>query len=214
MPLYQKEALWNGHFWVDGLPDTLGQVSAFSAIDRLLVELKQRWPSLQQITLAGFSTGGQFVQHYVAFVRHPAGIRICYVIADPGSWLWFDACQATSCLPINHWKYGIESVSTCLHDRAAGAHEHYRTAEITYLGGSDDRGSGLGSAEHILDKSCAAISQGRWRLDRGINFSRYDREALKLQAAHRLHVVAGCHHEVLCVFTSYESKRALFTLLR
>ncbi|MFB9086984.1 hypothetical protein ACFFW8_19475 [Erwinia tracheiphila] len=88
MPLYQKEALWNGHFWVDGLPDTLGQVSAFSAIDRLLVELKQRWPSLQQITLAGFSTGGQFVQHYVAFVRHPAGIRICYVIADPGSWLW------------------------------------------------------------------------------------------------------------------------------
>lgn len=209
-----QDALWNCHSWLDGGLDTEKKLSAFSALDQLLAHMKQRWPALQQITVAGFSAGGQFVQHYVAFARPPAGIRMRYVIADPGSWLWFDKRQQADCPQVNQWKYGLDGVPMWLADRVVRARERYRTAEVSYLVGEEDRGTGPGSYYHILDKSCAANSQGRYRADRGINYARYETEVLKPIASHSFSVVAGCRHDVLCVFPSPEGKQALFTSAR
>ncbi|MCX8956179.1 hypothetical protein EHW64_02395 [Erwinia psidii] len=209
-----EDALWNCHSWLDGGPDVQNRLSAFSALDQLLAHLKQRWPSLRQVTVAGFSAGGQFVQHYVAFARPPVGMRMRYVIADPGSWLWFDPRALTTCPQINQWKYGLEKVPLWLDDRLAGARERYRNADVRYLEGGDDRGSGPGSYLHILDKSCAANSQGRYRLDRGIRYARYDSEVLKPVIPHPLEVAAGCRHDVLCVFPSQAGRQALFTPAR
>lgn len=209
-----QDTLWNCHSWLDGGLDSEKKLSAFSALDQLLAQMKQRWPALQQITVAGFSAGGQFVQHYVAFARPPAGVRMRYVIADPGSWLWFDKRPQITCPRASQWKYGLDGVPVWLDDRVASARERYRTAEVSYFVGGEDRGTGPGSDYRILDKSCAANSQGRYRLDRSINYARYDSEVLQPTAPHSFSVVAGCRHDVLCVFPSLEGKQALFPSAR
>jgi hypothetical protein len=61
-------------------------------MDALITELRHRWPRLRSITVAGFSAGAQMVQHYIGFAatQAPGGVAIRYVVADPGTWLYFD----------------------------------------------------------------------------------------------------------------------------
>lgn len=205
------DALWNCHSWLDGGKDISGKLDAFSAIDQLVAHLRQRWPALQQVTLAGFSAGGQFVQHYIAFAKPPEGVRMRYVIGDPGSWLYFDPRPVrVGCPTVNDWKYGLSTVPDWLKSEVAGARERYRVADISYLEGGDDHGQGRGVYYRILDKSCAANSQGNYRLDRGVNYARYDRDVLRPVRPHPLTVVEGCRHDVRCVFPSPAGKRVLF----
>lgn len=57
--------------WIEGGLDNAGKTGSFNAMDNLLADMKRRWPSLQTITVAGFSAGAQFVQHYVGFAHPP-----------------------------------------------------------------------------------------------------------------------------------------------
>ncbi|WP_233268483.1 hypothetical protein [Pantoea sp. BAV 3049] len=209
------DALWNCHSWLDGGLDISGKLSAFGALDQLVAHLRHRWPSLRQVTLAGFSAGGQFVQHYVAFARPPEGIRMRYVIGDPGSWLYFDKRPVMpDCKTANDWKYGLDNVPEWLKNDVTGARERYRSADISYLEGGNDRGKGRGVYYRILDKSCAANSQGNYRLDRGENYTQYDRDVLKPVRPHQLTVVDGCRHDVRCVFPSPAGRQVLFASSR
>ena len=212
MPASQPDdALWDCHSWLDGGQDRAKNIGAFQVMDQLIIHLKQRWPGLRQVTLAGFSAGGQFVQHYIGFAKPPQGLQMRYVVSDPGSWLYFDPLSSTThCPQAGQWKYGLENMPSGLKEQAVQARERYRRANITYLEGAQDRGKGKGRYYRILDKSCAAMLQGSYRLDRGINYARYDSERLRSLKLHPLHIVAGCGHKVSCVFPSAEGKQALF----
>lgn len=89
------DALWTCSSWLAG-GDSAGTrpISSFAALDALLDALAQRWPSLREATLAGFSAGAQMLQHRIGFAADaPAGWRVRYVIADPGTWLYFDPAR-------------------------------------------------------------------------------------------------------------------------
>lgn len=89
------DALWTCSSWLAG-GDSAGArpISSFAALDALLEALAQRWPSLREATLAGFSAGAQMLQHRIGFAADaPAGWRVHYVIADPGTWLYFDPAR-------------------------------------------------------------------------------------------------------------------------
>lgn len=205
------DALWDCHSWLNGGQDQAKNIGAFQVMDQLLIHLKQMWPDLRQVTIAGFSAGGQFVQHYIGFAKIPQGLQMRYVVSDPGSWLYFDSLHSiTNCPQAAEWKYGLENMPPELKEQAVLARERYRRANITYLEGAEDRGKGRGRYYRILDKSCAAMLQGFYRLDRGINYARYDSEILQSLKPHPLHIVAGCAHQVSCVFPSAEGKQALF----
>jgi|GEM_PF-4888346 len=142
-PPQSGDALWSCGSWIGGGLDNQGKTSAFAALDRLLVALKRQWPTLQTVTVAGFSAGAQFVQHYVGFAAPPVGLRVRYLVADPGSWLYFDrlrpqplqqgrpaswrACNRESdcgfgwqaadtgqCPQANRWKYGLDAIPAWL----------------------------------------------------------------------------------------------------
>lgn len=90
------DLLWTCQSWLEGGPaGNGGGLSAFAAMDALVVEVARQWPSLRRITIAGFSAGAQMVQHYIGFAADmPAGgPAIRYVVSDPGSWLYFDAAR-------------------------------------------------------------------------------------------------------------------------
>lgn len=200
-----SDLLWRCGSWLAGAPaDNAAAVSAFAAIDALLAELKQRWPSVKVVTVAGFSAGAQWVQHYAAFAQPPAGLRLRFVVASPGSWLyadpWRPAAQA-DCPGQNRWKYGLEQLPAWLPGSAAEAAARYRQANITYLVGADDHGDAPAAHGRILDRSCAAQAQGSSRLERAQGFTSH--------LGQPLHVVPGCAHDVRCVFPSAEGRAAL-----
>lgn len=89
------DALWQCGTWLAGKPSTGAHpITSSAAIDALVLELKRQWPGLRTITLAGFSAGAQLLQHQAGFAAAaPPGVRLRYVVADPGTWLYFDAVR-------------------------------------------------------------------------------------------------------------------------
>ncbi len=85
------DLLWSCGSWLEGGNASNGaKPTSFAVMDQLIAELRRRWPSLRSITVAGFSAGAQMVQHYIGFARAPEGVGVRYVVADPGTWLYFD----------------------------------------------------------------------------------------------------------------------------
>lgn len=208
------DLLWTCASWIAGEPSSnVPEVTAFAALDALVNELHQRYPSLKQVTIAGFSAGAQMVQHSIAFAAPPPpGIKLRYVVADPGSWLYFDswrATPATSCASANQWKYGLEGLPGWLPQDIARARRQYAAADIRYLEGALDSSDAKGTFFPILDKSCAAMAQGTYRLQRGQAYLEYERQQLKPAYPRTLTEVPGCAHDVSCVFPSTAGRAAL-----
>ena len=133
--------------------------------------------------------------------------------ADPAT-----ACEFTLALPAtgsdtcpgyHQWKYGT-SHWPAYGRSAAEARAAYGAADVTYLLGAQDMGTGKGAAYSVLDTTCQAQLQGPYRLQRGLAYAAYDNTKLA-GGTHRLMApVAGCGHDVRCVFTSDVGRAALF----
>ncbi|WP_394791863.1 hypothetical protein [Rhodoferax sp.] len=209
------DLLWTCTSWIAGEPArNAAGLTSFAAMDALVQDLLLRWPSLRSITIAGFSAGAQMVQHYIGFAADaPAGVALRYVVADPGSWLYFDAVwqpeTVAACPNIADWKYGIDKLPATLQRSAAEARARYAQADVHYLEGALDSSAAAGTFYKILDKSCAAQAQGPYRLQRGLAYAEYDRSVLAPKLQRQVQVVPGCAHDVACVFPSAEARSAL-----
>jgi hypothetical protein len=95
MPAQNGDALWHCGSWLAGETSSgTDTISSFAALDALVADVVRQWPGLNTLTLAGFSAGAQMLQRHAAFsAAAPRGIRLRYVIADPGTWLYFDAVR-------------------------------------------------------------------------------------------------------------------------
>ncbi|KAJ3007571.1 hypothetical protein HKX48_009051 [Thoreauomyces humboldtii] len=93
---------WSGGGWLDG-SDSIGKssnISSFSVIDSMLVQAAVSYPNLTNITLVGFSAGGQTVHRYAAFSSQPdtllaKKITTRFVVANPGSYIYPTPARAT-----------------------------------------------------------------------------------------------------------------------
>ena len=209
------DALWTCGGWLAGEP-SLGPhpIGAFAALDALVAELVRQWPSLREVTLAVFSAGAQMLQHSIGFAADPpTGVALRYVIADPGSWLYFDPVRPVppvDCPGYDDWKYGVRALPAHLGRSAQQARDRYSAARVDYLEGERDSSAARGAFYPILDKSCAAMAQGPFRLQRGLAFAEYERAVLKPLHPRRMVVVPGCGHDVRCVLPAAASRPVLF----
>ena len=208
------DLLWTCASWIAGEPARGSPLTSFAAMDALVRELLQRWPGLRTVTVAGFSAGAQMVQHYIGFAAlPPAGVALRYVVAAPGSWLYFDpvwpADTLAACPAVQRWKYGTGQLPAGLGRSAAEARARYAQADIHYLVGALDSSDAAGTFYKILDKSCAAQAQGPYRLQRAQAYADYERRLLAPVPQRSLVIVPGCAHDVACVFPSAAARAAL-----
>jgi hypothetical protein len=212
------DLLWTCGSWLEGGRAGEGsRITSFASMDALVTELTQRWPSLRTVTIAGFSAGAQMVQHYIGFAQNAGAgtVAVRYVVADPGTWLYFDSFRpqptpdAAACPEMNRWKYGTDDLPAHLGRSAAQARRQYAEADISYLEGELDSNDARGTAYRVLDKSCAAAAQGPFRLQRGLAYAHYDRTLLAPAKRREVVVVPGCAHDVACVFPSDAARAAL-----
>ncbi len=212
----EGDLLWTCTSWAEGgAAVNDAALTSFAALDALVARLVARWPSVHTVTVAGFSAGAQMVQHSIGFANVPAGAKVTlrYVVADPGTWLYFDPgrpqpADAGSCPEQNRWKYGTDGLPAALGRSAADARARYAAAEIHYLEGALDDDAARGTAYRVLDRSCGAQAQGPYRLQRGLAYAAYDRTLLAPERQRQVVVVPGCAHDVACVFPS-DAARAL-----
>lgn len=211
---------WQGNAWMAGEP-AAGPVaiSAYAVLDALLQRLQDRrlFPALKEVVIAGHSGGAQVVQRYALTTgNHPElktlGIDLRFVIANPSSYAYFDATrpvafEPVSCPGFNDWKYGLNRLPAYAAGRSpAQLEQGYVARDITYLLGQQDT-----DPNHpALDKSCAAETQGAYRLVRGHNYFDYLMRRHPQGLPQRLVEVPGVGHDGDRMFTSPEGQAALF----
>lgn len=201
-----------------------GRISSFVAVERLLTQLGNRrlYPNLRKITLVGHSAGGQFVQRFAvvqALLPALEDIRVRYVVANPGTYLYLKAqrpavgapgfalpYQADRCPHYNRYSYGLERPNWAMRRFATGILlQRVREREVILLLGTADNDPG----HRTLNRTCAAVLQGRHRLERGLLFKAHLDHFL---AGHRTRVVQvpGVGHSSKGMFGSLEGRKAIF----
>ncbi|WP_181969765.1 alpha/beta hydrolase [Paraburkholderia sp. DHOC27] len=213
---------WSADGWKTGY-DAQGpaSISSFSVVDTIFARLadKTLFPSLKLVVLAGHSAGGQFVQRYAAVGHGQAplaarGIGIHYVVANPSSYLYFDAkrpvaTRAASCAKAEQWEYGLNGDLPPYVEQPVSPgkiEQHYLAQNIVYLLGLEDTDPN----QPELDRSCAGEAEGPTRLSRGLNFVAYLRSQDETNFTQRVLEVPGVGHSSSRMFASACGMAALF----
>ncbi len=199
--------------WTDGTVAGAAKISSFTAMDRLLETVANRrvFPALKEVVLAGHSAGGQFVQRYLGSNRVdgklPVPVR--YVVANPSSYMYLDTWRpnrqvAKTCAGYNNYKFGLIDVQGYASETGPDTiRRNYVARDVTYLLGQEDNVDA-----HSMDKSCQAMAQGPFRLERGQLFFRHLTETTP--AKHKLVEVPKCDHNAECMFRSESGRNVVF----
>jgi hypothetical protein len=223
--------LWRGASWNQGAASVYGvkAVSSFQVLDDMVRYLadRQRFPALREIVMIGHSAGAQLMQRYAVvndmdgFLQQ-AGLAMRYVISSPSSYVYFDANRpdgdhfvvpsGMGCPGYNHYRYGIDNPPDYLKRQGLSGRQlfqRYAARNIIYMVGARDD-----NAHHrFLDKSCGAGMQGVARVERQLNFVRYERflsEKWKIPVKHSQFQVSGAAHEAGRLFRSEDTARKIF----
>ena len=206
-----------GRGWEEGAP-ALGPASprssdppasSYDALDDVVAKLSnaQAFPALKRIVFVGHGGGAQLLARY-AVVMHPQpGPPVSFVIANAGTYLYpFTARPVPlDCPDFNLWKYGLDQPPPYVGD-SGKILKDFAARDVTLLLGANDR-----RATGILDQSCAAQTQGRNRLQRGLNFAQ---EMTAAGAAPQLKyfIVPGTGHNEKGMLLSREAAGAIFPI--
>jgi len=205
------------------------RISSFAVVDTLVARITRPglFPSLSRIVIIGHSAGGQFVNRYAAgsaiesVVRRRGRIRICYVVANPSSYLYLDARRpsrrdpgsfvvpvASTCPRFNRYKYGLDALNSYMAKAGVAAIRwQFGLRSVVYLVGERDT-----AEDEELDQSCEARLQGGNRFLRGTNYIAYIRRFYRDAEPphHRLEVVPGVGHDAHGMLCSKEARRCMF----
>ncbi|MGE0726079.1 MAG: hypothetical protein AB7O45_17015 [Alphaproteobacteria bacterium] len=186
---------------------------------------RRRYPALERVVVAGHSAGGQVAARWAPATEvgerlSAAGIALRFVIANPSSWLYFDARRpvaggdgfavpdASHCAGYDRWKYGlVDAVPYAAAMTGPDMARRFLGHDLVILlGGADDD-----PRHRFLDRSCAAALQGPHRLARGLTYSAYLTSwANESAPRHRVLVVPGVGHDNKAMFGSACGRDALF----
>jgi pimeloyl-ACP methyl ester carboxylesterase len=216
--LPDQTLLWDVAGWMGGdAALSPAPVSSFTVLDAIVDRLfdRSRFPALQDIVIVGHSGGGQVVQRYAILTNRRGAMR--FVVANPSSYAYFTAERPAdggfgvpdeARFPgFDRWKYGMIDRPLSGVDGAVERLEaRYAAREVVYLLGQADRDPG----HPALDRSPAAMVQGRHRLERGRFYFAYLQARHGTGLRHRLIELPGIGHDPLGMFSAAMVRSVLF----
>ncbi|WDZ94256.1 hypothetical protein Herbaro_12175 [Herbaspirillum sp. WKF16] len=223
--------LWGGGTWMQGEASERGVegLSSFQALEDIVHWLsdRKRFPQLKEIVMMGHSAGAQLMQRFAVMndldaPLQQAGIAIRYIISSPSSYVYFEAHRpdgdgfdlpkSIMCPGYNNYRYGIDNPPEYLarqHLSGQQLFARYAARNITYMVGARDNNGN----HRYLDKACGAAMQGSNRVERQLNFVRYEAflsAQWKVAVNHPEFQVPGAAHEADKLFRSEETALKLF----
>eukprot|EP01062_Namystynia_karyoxenos_P055900 TRINITY_DN46909_c0_g1_i1.p1 TRINITY_DN46909_c0_g1~~TRINITY_DN46909_c0_g1_i1.p1 ORF type:complete len:790 (+),score=246.37 TRINITY_DN46909_c0_g1_i1:80-2371(+) len=230
---------WNGDdsdgVWRYGADsDSSPRVSSYAVVDRLLAAIAASAPGLERITVAGHSSGGQFVQRYALTHPEAAGLPpVRYVLANPSSYAYLDGERwvgppqsrdpwgvppAGRCPEYNKWKWGLAgnaerlTVPYVFDQALRPLLRRYPRLDVTYLAGQNDtcnENLTPGCESFGLEKTCMDMLEGSQRRERAERYYAY-LEHHYGRRVHSLAEVPNAGHDHALVFQSRVGLRAVF----
>lgn len=221
-------------------PSKATTISSFETMDRIVSVLHNHTalPNLQHITIAGHSSGGQFVQRYSLLTSFWNSKRMSAIVANPSNYAYLTPLRfmngtwkipntaKSDCPQYNEWEYGLDHGGKMvvpykdralerLNNNMTALIQRYAHRQVTYLAGGADRCNVSESQQHNgwcyshgLETSCMDMMQGSSRWERNIRHV----ESLRMLGvkSHKRRVVPGVGHDHSLIFTSPTGLSALF----
>jgi pimeloyl-ACP methyl ester carboxylesterase len=210
---------WGWDDWMAGeVAHGPAPISSFEVIDAILRQLANRklFPNLHDVVVAGHSGGAQIVERYAVVGKAEPllakeNITVHYVVANPSSYLYFSderpLSVPASCGNFNHWKYGWQDAPAYAQAMTPAAYEaDFVKRHVVYLLGTAD----TNPRHPALDISCAAETQGPYRLARGLSFFSYLQKRHPDLRTQSVLEVEGVGHDGDAMFSSACGLTALF----
>nr|WP_314494671.1 hypothetical protein [uncultured Pseudomonas sp.] len=222
--------LWAKSRWMHGTPSSSGRtgIAGFTVLDDLLAYLgdRRRFPALEEIVLIGHSAGGQLMQRYALLgsgdraLRH--GLAVRYVVSSPSSYLYLDATRwqggrfetasRQTCPDYDQYRYGLNGAPDYFTSQGLSPQQvfqRYAARDVTYLVGRlDDHPD-----DRVMDRACGAQLQGRTRVERQLNYLRYEADLARrwqLPIRHRQWQIDGVGHDATRLFAALEVAHEVF----
>ncbi len=222
-PHGSNDIYWSGDGWKQGDAALNHGPSSFEVMDRIMEALGRQdiFPNLQEITVTGFSAGGQFTQRFMsASVTEPklTGLQVQYLVGAPSTFMYLNQYRPvkgsttkftvpTSCSGYNDYKYGLlhrnNYMSAVTSAQIIGQHTNRR---VTIIVGDQDTGN------EDLDRTCEANWQGLNRYKRSVTFKNFlDKYFVTYPLQHtELVVVPGVAHSANQIYNSEQARSILF----
>jgi pimeloyl-ACP methyl ester carboxylesterase len=205
-------------------------ISSYTALDELVQSIWMQFPNLRQMTIAGHSSGGQFVQRWTLLTSFWFTDRMKSVVANPSSYAyltpfrfirgdWNIPRDDGDCPHYNQWEWGLDEggeLEVPYRDYALRNASHvvarFQSRRVLYLAGNLDRCnvSTPGWCDsHGLETNCMDELQGSNRLERNVRYIASLRR-LGIWKEHSRRVVQNVGHDHSLMFQSPEGLEALF----
>ena len=184
-------------------------VSSFTIMDSLIQFLDHSYTSVDEIVLAGYSAGGQFVNRYASGSSFTAGGKVKYVVAAPSHYLYFNDersqnnfeipiiwGQETECAGYNRYRYGLENLNSYMGQINIDTIRYrYSSKNINYLIGNEDNGG---------TSYCESTVQGEGRYQRALVYynhlmSQFGENVIE---NHKIAIIDGVSHDAAQAFGS------------
>lgn len=145
---------------------------------------------------------------------HLARIDLRYVVANPSSYLYFSderpdsqAIAGGTCPEATKWKYQLKDAPEYVSSQNVEKLESsYAARNVVYLLGEAD----TDPYKHFIDHSCAGMSQGPYRLARGLAYFDYMKKRHSANLKQKVVIVPSVGHDNLKMFTSNCGMAVLF----
>lgn len=223
---------WKRNEWKDGFASGNGtvrvkrvKISSYEVLDELVMAIIQSktFPNLNKVVIAGHSAGGQFVQRYSAITPLPNVLpkfSFRFVVMNPSSYLYLDTRRPVLsaknefavpdsglCPGYNQYPKGLERLNRYAADIGPTfIKQNMLHRDIMFLLGGDD----VRMDDPELDVSCNANLEGRYRLERGLNFMAYLHNFPEYKRNNAFAVVAGVAHDAKRMIASKEARKWIF----
>lgn len=197
------------------------RVSSFALADSILLRLADLLPDLESVVVAGHSAGGQFSNRYAAGsvaldTLRARGVFVKSLVSNPSTYLYFSperlrpgsafqfenppSEEIDLCPDYDDYKYGLQNLNEYMNQHPDTLGARYARSEVVYLLGGNDSNP----TDQYLDRSCPAMYQGQFRLQRGQIYLRYLGHVFgsEIYDRHGISIVAGVGHKHTQIFTS------------
>ena len=184
--------LWARDKWMHGTASSNGRrgIDSFVVLDDLLLYLadRQRFPAMQEILLIGHSAGGLLMQRYSILGDGDErlasrGIKVRYVVSSPSSYVYiedsrlqdgsFKPVRTVMCPSFSRYRYGLDRAPFYLTRQNLDARQlfrRYAARDVTFMVGEQDNDPW----HRVMDRTCGANMQGAHRVERQLNYLRYE----------------------------------------
>lgn len=205
--VYFKNNNWCVSGVSHGPPDV--SVSSFRAMDTLVEELAEQYPSIEKFVIVGHSLGAQAALRYALLTNSRHSDKMSFWVGNPGTYTYLNSDRPLShdgCDDYDTFPSGmgskIPSYASAEKDELI---KNFLTRNVRLAIGLNDNG--------VSSEDCDSMAQGRNRLERSAYYIQHlsDVNGGSFPESFSVEYVAGVSHQNYPMFAATESLTYIFT---